>query len=299
LVVAPPALCFWSGRELHMEKAFWQDIIASEYVVPPGNTITTLTPELLAYLGATDRALRDEIAYPVLDAWIYGGRYTPDELLAMAARMVANLHVGLGEVDADSVFLRTFSALILAALAGYENERHFADERDVRRWLDAGLEYLAAERDLRGYVAVKGWAHSAAHTADLLRMLAKSRYLRAAELERILDAIAVKVSTPVAHVYLYQEDERLAYAVRIALGRNLLGLTFLRAWLGRMTQPEGWRDAYTDEAAVSACHNVTTFLRSLYFQLTFAPNPPAVVPELMPLIGEALKRLDIGFYKRA
>ncbi|MBA2286746.1 MAG: DUF2785 domain-containing protein [Ktedonobacteraceae bacterium] len=39
----------------------------------------------------------------------------------------------------------------------------------------------------------KGWAHSAAHTADLLMVLANNRDLDAADLERILNAIAAKV----------------------------------------------------------------------------------------------------------
>jgi hypothetical protein len=34
-----------------MDKAFWQAIIESDYAVPEGHAVASLTPELLAYLG--------------------------------------------------------------------------------------------------------------------------------------------------------------------------------------------------------------------------------------------------------
>lgn len=48
---------------------------------------------------------------------------------------------------------------------------------------------------------------------------------------------------------------------------------------------------------ICACHNTTTFLRSLYFQLTLAGNPPQVAADLVPKIVDALKVIDRGFYK--
>lgn len=62
-------------------------------------------------------------------------------------------------------------------------------------------------RYLRGYLPDKGWLHSAAHTADLVRFLGRSRHLTVAEQKRILDVVAGKLEAP---VFVWGEDERLA-----------------------------------------------------------------------------------------
>ena len=47
----------------------------------------------------------------------------------------------------------------------------------------------AAERDRRGYAADTGWVHATAHTADVLRFLARSPKLPVAGQARLLAAI--------------------------------------------------------------------------------------------------------------
>ena len=214
--------------------------------------------------------------------------------------MLANLHVGLGETHTDHVFLRSFSALVLMEIVSCDNEMHVLATADVRAYLEAGLTYLAGERDLRGYVPEKGWAHAVAHTADLLLMLAKNRYLATPDLERILDGIAAKLRERVAHVYLHAEDERLAYAVMGALGRDLLDMSFLRPWLDRLAHQQNGRPWKPGDitAYEGACGyvNVRAFLRSLYFQLALAANPLARAPELLPAVADALRAMDFGFY---
>ncbi|GHO57388.1 DUF2785 domain-containing protein [Ktedonobacter robiniae] len=285
-----------------MENTFWQAIIDADYAVPEGQSASALLPELLAMLGSTDPVLRDEYCYPILAVWIERGLYTPAELRAMGRQMEDNLKVGITEPGSDAVFLRTFSALILECVIEYDQLQPFLEEQEVRAWLEASLQYLEQEQDLRGYVQVKGWAHSAAHTADLLMILAQNRYLGVADLERILNAIADKVRKRVAHVYLYGEDDRLAYAVRKALKRDLLEMPFLTAWLERLTASEGlsnWFQASFKETDVSASNNIREFVRSLYFQLKFAPEPPTITPELFPVLEETLRTLGSVFYSMA
>jgi len=282
-----------------VDRGFLRFLVSAENALPQGEWVAELTPELLSWLGSVDNELRDEFAYPILAAWIERGEYTPDELRAMARRMVGNLEVGLGEDGTDSVFLRTFSALILMELVSYDNARPFLDEDEVLELLDSGLSYLRRERDLRGYVQGPGWAHAVAHTADLLMMLARSRHADARELERLLDGIADKLLEPVAAVYLYQEDERLAYAALTVLRRGLVSREFLTAWFGRFARPPGydsWRPVYTDRGLATARMNATSFLRSLYFQLLLTTDPPAGRAETLDALVATLRHMDIGFY---
>lgn len=285
-----------------MDRTFWRVIANDENALPQGEWVAELTPELLSWLGSTDAELRDEFSYGILRAWIERHQFKPDQLRSMAVQMTANLQIGLGEVSTDSVFLRTYSALVLMEIVAYDNGNPFLDPPEVSDLLDAALDYLRQECDLRGYVIGPGWANAIGHTADLLMMLSRSPHLDAAALERILDAIADKLLAPAPVVFVQHEDERLAYAVLNALRRDLVGWPHLRAWLERFTGPPGrdsWRSSFSDEEEASARANVTGFLRSLYFQTLLTEAPPPGAPEVLEAIIETLKRSDIGYYELA
>jgi len=104
-------------------------------------------------------------------------------------RCSANLELGLGQSGDDSVLLRSFSALVLDALAARDIERAFLGEAERHALVLAALAYLEGERDLRGYDPERGWIHAAAHTADLLRRLSRNPALCAADQDAILAAI--------------------------------------------------------------------------------------------------------------
>jgi hypothetical protein len=135
-----------------LEKTLWQGIIDADYAVPSEHTLADLTPELFSLLGSTDSHLRDGIAYPILERWISRDLYSADELRVMARTLGENLKRGLGEQGTDTVFLRTFSALVLAELVYHHNTHPFFEEADVRQILEHALAYFPAEQDLRGYV---------------------------------------------------------------------------------------------------------------------------------------------------
>jgi hypothetical protein len=237
----------------------------------------------------------------------------------MGSQMAHNLTVGIGESGTDTVFLRAFSVLILATVvfrdeqceADVVDASAFLSEDEVRAWFEQGLIYLEGEKDLRGYVEEKGWAHAIAHAADLFRDLAQSRYLGALDLECLLNAIADKIVAPADRVYLYQEDERLAYAVMAALSRDLLDMAFLKQWLDRIvtrSDQRPWHQVFADQAENNARHNAGSFLRSLYFQLLIGvryfrrlphyESSPGIRHKLLPEIAAALKKMDHGRFYR-
>ena len=110
--------------------------------------------------------------------------------------MAAGLGVGLGERDTDSVFRRSFSALILGECIGRDNDRPLVAGGKVLEWGDRVATWLLRERDLRGFVPGKGWAHAVAHGADALGTLARSPHVGTAELTVILDVIADRLLLP-------------------------------------------------------------------------------------------------------
>lgn len=252
-----------------MELPFWQAIVDADYAVPAGYAARDLTVELMSYLGSPDPQLRDDIAYGILARWITRGVLSAADLRPLIAPLTANFRQGTGEARTEAVLLRSFSALILAAIVYADNHQPFLTEGDFRDLLDSTLDYLAAEQDVRGYVADLGWAHSVAHTADLLDELALSRYATPDDLARILEAIGRKVTTT-RQLLLFNEDDRLAQAALSALSRESLALEAVQHWaegLGALPGSLGRSRIFSDPGNQAVYLNTRGFLRSLALRL--------------------------------
>lgn len=285
-----------------MERADWQAIVDTDFAVPAGASVSELTNELLPLLGATDPELRDAYAYPILDAWLHRGEYSADEMRSLVARLAEHLMFGLGDEETDTVFLRSFSVLVLAEIVHEDNQRPFLTEAEVHQLFELALAYLAAEKDVRGWVPGKGWAHSVAHTGDLLWVLARNRCIGAAALERLLDGIAEKLLLPVRQAFECDEDERLVQPVVATLQRNLVSSQFLTGWLARFTHPTehvSWAEAFMSGADLCARSNVKQFLRSLYLQLTLAESLPTSAVELLPELRAVVKSFSEWYIRES
>jgi hypothetical protein len=82
------------------------------------------------------------------------------------------------------------------------------DETGYRRLLDAAFAYLRDERDLRGFEPRVGWIHATAHTADLLKFLARDPRFSRPDQGRLLEAVWVRLAASGAPVFTHAEDER-------------------------------------------------------------------------------------------
>jgi Protein of unknown function (DUF2785) len=269
-----------------MEPYFWQAIVENDYAVPDAYAVNDLTPELLAYLGSPDPLLRDKYAYMILAHWLVRGVIPPDSMRTMIKSLLPNLKKGLGEQGTDSVFLRSFSALVLATV----NKNPYLDDVFVRNLLTEALAYLDKEKDLRGYVEKIGWVHATAHTADLLLVLARSRHLDGNNLAHLLYGIADKMKRQTGYIFVHEEDDRLARAALIALLRpevtdSIIDASFTRlVAVTELTQPLPQLDPYLHSAQI----NTKNLLRSAYFQLALSEDLPPRADDLKTRILEAL-----------
>ena len=274
-----------------MDKAFWQAIIDSDCKVPEGHTVRELTPKLLTFLGSTDITLRDLFGYTILTMWIVRDRhYVPDELRAFRDEWVANLEKGIGDKDTDSVFLRSFSVLMLSILVYRDNQESFFSRDEIKALVDKVLWYFAAEQDLRGYTADKGWAHSVAHTADAFKFLARNPLSDDADHQRMLDAMVDKFTLPVTYTYVYSEDERLVSAVMDIIKRETLSADAWNTWIECF---QTWKTSWPEGDFIPTIHapwlNSKNLLRSLYFRLETTPDLPPAAYDLKPKLLDVLK----------
>ncbi|MDB4896543.1 MAG: hypothetical protein JWN15_2805, partial [Firmicutes bacterium] len=135
-----------------IDKALWRAAKEADYAIPAGYTTAQLVPALLDGLCSTDPELRDSLSYELLATWVQRGHFSPAECREMLPQLLANLRMGPGEGENDQVFGRTFSVLILAEIIAYDGKVQFLNEPELQEILEAGLQYLAEEQDLRGYV---------------------------------------------------------------------------------------------------------------------------------------------------
>lgn len=282
-----------------MDQLFWQSIEDTDFSIPEQSPPSLLIDELLSSLGSADPSLREGSKYHILETWIERGYYTPEEMRYIARIALQNMTLKLGEKGTDSVFLRSYSILVLNMIIDQDNRQPFLEDFEIREWMKLGLAYFATEEDLRGYIETKGWAHAMAHAADLLTFLSRSRYMQAIDLKHILVTIANKLNQPTEHVYTYLEDERLAYSVMSILRQNQVDLPFLKTWVHRFVSSAGqspWNEIYITNVQANMRHNIIAFLRSLYFQLQLAKEPPTIQDNLLLELEKAFQAFDLGFY---
>ncbi len=274
-----------------MTRVNWQAVLADDFRVPTGASLPELTEELTTMLGSTDPEVRDGLAYPTLATWVSRGVY--DDLLpGLGDGMAAGLTVGLGEVEGDHVFRRCFSALILAECIARDNGRPLVLGGKVLQWGDAIATWLLREKDTRGYVPGKGWAHAVAHGADGLAVLASSPHLSTAEQTVILDVIADRLLAPTDRVLTNGEPDRLAGATLAVLRRNSVPMTVIEPWINRLAA--GATPVVVDDGTDPhlLTGNTQAFLRSLYLQLALGGKPPAVRADLMLELVGALRQTN-------
>lgn len=256
-----------------MLGGFWQQVLESEMAVPSERPLNELTAELVTMLGSPNPVERDEIAYSVLASWISEGVY--DDLLVTFGDSLADaLGTGIGQHDDDSVFRRSFSALVLAACISRDNVAHVLPVDAVLAWADKSLSWFTREQDLRGRVPDKGWAHAVAHGADLLGELAQSRHLGAMHLGVLLEVIGERMLLSSSRLLTDGEDDRAAAATLLILQRNLVSAEQLDSWVEMLGQglvrPRGYRpDAWPSPSA----RNTSAYLRALYVHLAIGARP--------------------------
>jgi hypothetical protein len=280
-----------------MRRQFWEHLRDKGQPIPPRLNRQLLLKELSSHLGDPDPRWRDDIAFALLGQWIYSGGLNDGERRLLTRKALLHLSTGLGRKDDDSVFLRSFSVLILCCAVERDLIHPFLSPAYVRRIFTAGLRTMAQEQDLRGFIPKKGWAHAVAHLADLLDALAKSPNLGKKDLQRILRAIAKKLRTPSTTVLGYGEPVRLARAVTTLLDRKVVPGSFVGSWIAsfsRSAEGRAWSEVLDHPDAMNARTNVILFLSAL---VIMAPSGSTLGTRTQPARSarKVLQQFALGF----
>ena len=225
--------------------------------------------EMLTQIGNPDSYLRDELIYRSFGKMIASNQLKPEEIQSLLEVVLQEdyLFYGIGESGTDSVFTRSFSALVIAAVIEYDIEKQVMDPNLLLYTVDRVIRYMMEEKDARGFIHGKGWAHAIAHGADVLDALAKHPILKKEDINRILHAVQHSLLRQMD--YLDEEEERLAIIIA-SLIKYQDAEQAIRVWIEELAEMV---ETHMDEnkGSLDAYHvqrTVKNFLKSVYVILS-------------------------------
>jgi hypothetical protein len=256
------------------------------FVLADDGRRNTLAIALLGCTGDPDPAIRDGVAYAGLASWLRGKQLSPATVDALRAELLGQLQTA---DDADG-FRKPFAALILAEVARSDRIEAVFTGAQREQLVQAAADYLGGVRDYRGFSAAEGWRHGVAHGSDLVLQLVLNPNVDAAQVQRMLTAVAAQVAPPGEIFYIYGEPERLARAAFYAHRRGDSSPAPWSAWLQRLVDPHplaGWNEAWTSQAGLARRHNTLAFLQALHLAAAAAGDEQGA--ELAAQVMEAVR----------
>jgi hypothetical protein len=256
--------------------------------LPDPKEMDILIPAMLEHIGTLDPELRDNLIYPCFGRWILQENIIPDaQCRSILDTALDDQHLlfRLGDVDTDSVFTRAFSALLIPLLLIKNRKTPYLTREEVFHTKDRLLCMIRGEKERRGYVEVKGWAHAVAHASDALDDLAQCVEFGADDLRDMLAALSTFIlDNPSA--YGCGEDQRMVTPVIAILRRGLLPGDVMQTWLDELAEAALAEKVMPRKIMIRT--NVQNFLQALYFRVSWADTAPG----LLPVIEAELKKLN-------
>jgi len=181
-----------------------------------------LIEHMLIYIGDIDSYLRDDLIYTQFCKMISSQALNVNQLNHLFDTIVSPefLFCNIQEVQTDFVFRRSFSALVLAEILKSHNKFNILEPSQLNDAVLIAVNYMNIEKDERGCVPIKGWAHATAHGADVLRCLAENPKLTHSQNEMIINSVMHKLHH-LKEACQANEEKRLAFVYVMMIEKNV------------------------------------------------------------------------------
>lgn len=204
---------------------------------------------MLKNIGSPSPKLRDNI--------IYIGWVNLVESHKISSKNL--LFYGIEEECSDKVFTRSFVSLLLVVLLESHFKNSYIDTETEKEIIKLSIEYMETEKDNRGLVDEKGWAHAFAHGADLLETISKSIYLTSDNVTRVLNCISRALID--IENFLFGEESRITKVIISLIKSNKLDQSRLNSWV------KSNNETLMESTSFNLCW--IKFLMSLSYMLKF------------------------------
>lgn len=270
-----------ASAEAPRGRAFWVQLKETKFALPPGVSRAEVLRDAVKLVDEVDPVLRDDVGYGLALQWVYREQALSDaELDSFTKALLARL----GDTK-RGVLGRSFSALSLSMVAAAETKAPRLDATTWAALVETACVELERETDLRGYDEKLGWIHATAHTADLLKFLARDARLTEAQQRRIVSALKARLER--GDTLAWGEDERLAAVVRSLAMRKDVAKDVFEPWVGAL--PERWKALWAqpkvDAAGFKRMNATKQVLRAALVTL---PEADASAKRLSAVLGELM-----------
>ncbi|RZT24019.1 MULTISPECIES: DUF2785 domain-containing protein [Fictibacillus] len=248
-----------------MDKEELRSIIKDDYNLPDGKTEFEAIQDIIGILGSTDAELRDTLGYGILNQWLLKKKLLNEEQLEILLDKALSedmLFYRIGESGTDSVFLRSFSSLLIALILNRDNRIKFLSRKKYEQMIERICSYCDLEKDYRGYLEGKGWAHAPAHIADVIDECMKNSYTALNECAKLWYAL-LALTEGASEVFEAEEDERISLAAVTMIELKKVPLPVFIEWLYKKEELIG-RDITSMKRRI----NFKNLIRCLYFRLS-------------------------------
>ncbi|MFD1017828.1 DUF2785 domain-containing protein [Thalassobacillus hwangdonensis] len=244
---------------------------ADDYQLGEIHNLQDLTTLMLQKIGSTDPVLRDELIYTTFSTFIMKEYYSNEQMKSILKSVLNKNYlfyrIGHSHKEEDAVFKRSFSVLLIPPIFHQHQQEAFLTEKEIHDTWEALKKYIQQEKDHRGYVEGKGWAHAMAHAADALAAVAKCEEIHGEALKSMLPVIQQQFL--IDQPYLHDEEERMVTAIMVMFGK--MEHTDKVAWLESLIyQRKTWTDPNEDIIINNSKH----LLRALYFRMLYGDHRP-------------------------
>lgn len=240
----------------------------NQYKVAEGQNSWEYIFPMLAYIGDVDPKLRDDLIYNTFYEWLdVLELFTEEQIKYILSILMDKEHLfyQIGSDGNDSVFTRTFSMLVVVQVLNRHRKKAFLSDDEFTDIKNKLIEYYTSEKDLRGYVEKLGWAHAAAHGADVMDELVQCKECNEDIIKEILIAFK-KILYNGKYIFHNEEDERISRVVFRVMKGSLLSKQTIINWLEELNECTKWQ---SDRMQYVARVNTKNFIRCLYFKIMY------------------------------
>lgn len=256
-------------REKLMEDL--KRIVHDDYKLSNGEEAMGFARRMLQYIGDTDPCLRDDLIYSIFCQWVCEKQYfSNEELNELVDALLDEKHLffQIGNEGDDTVFTRTFSVLLMDVFLYWNRNNGYLSIDKFMKVKDSLIRYYNEEKDLRGYLEVKGWAHAAAHGADAMCELIRSKESNDSIRMEVLNSLQ-KVLSNGKYLLSNEEDERMTRVIFLLAVKELLSKESICKWIEDLGSDISSK--YSREQYIARV-NTKNFIRCLYFSLMHQEN---------------------------
>lgn len=205
---------------------------------------------MLQNIGNPDTYLRDDLIYQGFCYLILDEKITLEQSIGLLKTCLDDEHLYLNITHngpSDDVFTRSFSALVIALIIGKDRENRKLPEALILEAIQRSVDYLKLEKDYRGFVHSKGWAHAVAHGSDLLaeaiaHPLMKNLHMCHKALQSLKSCLHTE------YAFIDKEEARMLPVIDALLDKGLTDEQLL-AWVKDLNEIEieDWHTKYRYE----------------------------------------------------